>query len=335
MSALMNTFGNPLKCVKKRAAMGGLQVVQLDLIDATCWRNRVCPPGVPQPTDTKEIRKRAAKVEKLARQFPAVEFWVSPALEHDVKNKKDVVRMLEAAGAGCPSCKVINSPFTGARPDGHKLELHGTRVRAFSVSADGASSFDADNLSSDGNQFQHRNAGDYKTFFWWPELNLRCSGEDKFTAPKKRTEKPTSDQFKQAFALSQPEPGKPTEKPSSCQSVRQLEQGKEIYKPNAESYCNGQQPDNRGNKPLLIIKHSGKAGERLEVKDKAGRSVGCFKYWGRYPEMAGAHRWYMGNCSGQAPAKLMEDLGSEWGYVQLGAGECLLFNAVRRAGTYR
>lgn len=334
MSTLLNTFGDPVPCIRKRAALGGLQLVQVDLIDATCWRNGVCPPGAPRPDDLKVIKQRAGIVQRLAEDFPAVEFWASPALEHDVKDAAKVARMMEAAKAGCPKCKVINSPFTGAKPAQYKVELHGTKVKAFAISADGASSFDADNMASDGNTFQHRISGEYKTFMWWPELNLRCSGEKSFTQPLRRTEKPTIAQFEQAAAIVKEEPAVPQKRPAVCEVVKKIA-APEIYKPNAESYCNGQQSDPRGNKPLLIIKRKGNPGERLPVLDINGREVGCFQYYGNFPDIPGAFRYYMGNCSGETPAGLMADLGGEWGYVKTGAKECLLLNAVRRMGAYR
>lgn len=333
LSTLLNTFGDPLPCVEKRIAMGGLEVLQVDLIDATCWRNNKCPPGVPRPTDLKEIRRRAKTVQPIAAANPQMETWVSPALEHDVKDEKTVVAMLEAAQKGCPACKVINSPFTGATPKGYKVELHGTKTTAFSISGDGASSFDADNLSSDSNGFEHRTAGRHTTFVWFNELNLRCTGEKTFTPPLARTEKPTADLFEQAAAIMQPEQPQPPA-PAACKSVRRPTQ-KEIYKPNAESYCNGAPEDPRGNKPLLIIKRPGKPGERLKILSPQGQEVGCFKYFGSFSDIPGTFRYYVGDCSGQTPAKLKRDLGNEWGFVQVGKGDCIAINSIRRMGVYR
>jgi hypothetical protein len=331
VSTLLNTFGDPLPCLDKALARGGLSVVQIDLIDATCWRNRVCPPGVPKPDDLRTIKKRAQLVSALAVKYPSVEFWVSPALEHDVKSSSTVAKMMKAAQEGCPTCKPINSPFSGAKTQ--PLELHGTKVKAFAVSGDGASSFDGDNLSSDGNDFEHRVSGNYNTFAWWNELNLRCTGEKKFTPPLKRTEKPSADQFKQAYLLLQPEAAVPAA-PSRCKEVVKVNGRKgEIFKPNAESYCNGVPKDARSNKPLLIINKKGKRGDKIKVYSSAGKEVGCFAYYGSYE--GALHRWYMGSCSGQTPASLFADQGSEWGYTDLGGGKCLLTNSVRRLGTYR
>lgn len=335
MSTLMATFGDPLPCVERRIQQGDLKIVQIDLIDATCWRNGTCPPDAPRPDDLGAIKRRARRVYQLASRYPSVEFWLSPALEHDVGRAATVTSMLQAAQSGCPSCKVINSPFRGATPAGYRVERHGTRVSAFSVSGDGASSFDGDNLANDGNLFQHRASGTHTTFAWWPELNLRCTGEEAPPPPDQRTARPSADQFRQAFLIMQrPESAKPPA-PPQCRGVRDIEIGKEIVKPNAEAYCNGQQFDPRGNKPLLILKDAGQAGQELPVLSPSGAAVGCFRYWGSYSGIPGTHRWYMGNCSGQAPTALYSALGGEWGFAKLPSGRCVRFNAIRRQGVYR
>lgn len=333
VSTLLNTFGDPLPCIEQRIQRGGIKIVQVDLIDATCWRNGVCPPGVPRPDDTREITKRAAQVLPLANKYPAVDFWVSSALEHDVKDSNRVKAMMQAAQAGCPKCKVIQSPMSGSVVAGYPVERHGTTASAFSISGDGSSIFDGDNIRSDGNGFEHRTAGSFTTFAWFNELNLRCSGEKSFTPPKQRTAKPSADLFRQAYLTMQPEQPKPPA-PAQCKTVRDIK-APEITKPNAEAYCNGQPGvnDPRGNRPLLILKKSAPRGTRLNVLASNGKTVGCFKAYGPY--QAGLTRWYMGDCSGQSAAQLYDALGSEWGYLDLGSGNCLRFNSIRRQGVYR
>jgi hypothetical protein len=338
MSTLLNTFGDPLPCTEKRIQQGGLKVLQVDLIDATCWRNNKCPPGVPKPTNLKVIKQRSATVSDLCNKYPDLDCWVSPALEHDEKNEAVVIKMLTAAQEGCPKCKVINSPFSGAKPKGWPVEKHGTRTTAFSVSGDGASMFDADNLSSDGKlngqPFEHRTSGEKQTYAWFNELNLRCTGEKTFTPPLKRTNKPTGALFKQAYLVMQPEQPKPAVVPAQCKQVVDI-RSPEIHKPNAEAYCNGQPPDPRGNKPLLIIKKAGKRGDKLNILSPTGKQVGCYGYYGTFPESPGGHRWYVGSCSGQTPAALFEALGGEWSFVTLGGGKCVRVNVIRRQGTFR
>jgi len=334
MSTLLNTFGDPLPCVQKRINKGGMRVVQIDIRDATCFRNGVCPKGTPPLDDWQVMRQGARQINKVATANSTVQFWVSPWLEHDIKSVETIRKGFAVVAKACPTCKLINSPVSGARPPEFPLELHGTKVRAFSVSGDGASMFDGDNLASDGNGFQHRASGSFSTFGWWNELNLRCTGEEHFTPVNLRTNLPTPAQFEQAYYVLQPEAPFPPN-PPQCKSVRVIAPGAEIVKTNAEAYCNGQPTDSRGNKPLLIIKQPGSSGERRDVLSSAGQVAGCFKYYGTYGELPGTHRWYMGNCSGQNPVQLMKALKSEWGFLKLNNGNCLRFNAIRRQGTYR
>lgn len=332
MSTLMNTFGDPLPCIERRIQLGGLKVVQVDLIDATCWRNNACPPGVPRPYNLKVIRNRSAKVNALAVAYPDVEFWISPALEQDVKDVNTVKAMLKAAQDGCPSCRIINSPFTGAKPAGYPVELHGTTVTGFSVSADGKSCFDADTLNGDGNDFNFCTSGKYTTFSWAPEFNGRTSGEDRFIPSLQRTCWPTADLFTQAYLTMQPQQPIPAA-PAQCEMIYTVK-APEIFKPNAEAYSPCPHPDKRGNRPLLIINRAGNSGDQLPVINRDGDRVGCFKYYGRYSS-GSTHRWYLGNCSGQTPAELYKDFKGEWGFVKLGKNKCLLINSIRRLGSYR
>jgi hypothetical protein len=196
-------------------------------------------------------------------------------------------------------------------------------------------------MRSDNNGFQHRIAGNYKTFAWIWEFNLRCTGEKQFTPPLKRTEKPTPDLFKQVYRVMQPEEEKP-KTPEVCRVVRDILPN-EINKPNAENYCNGQQKDPRSNKNLLILQLDSKQGVydkntkryKLPVYNKDGWKVAEFCYYGDFPEIKGAHRWYMGDCTKQTPIQLYQQLKSEWGYVAYGKNNCIRFNALRRQGSYR
>lgn len=336
LSTLQGTFGNPLPCVERRIALGGLEVVQVDLIDATCHRNKVCTGYAPKSDDLVAIKRRAGQVNELAVKYPDVEFWISPALEHDVKDIARVEAMFQAAREGCPNCAgFLNSRVSGAAIAGVEDEKHGTKTPGFSVSSDGASIFDGDNIRDDGNNFQHRLSATDQMYAWFPEMNLRCTGEEKFVHPTKRTEKPSLDLLRQAyFILVGPEPEKPVP-PPQCVSVRDITPGREINKPNAEHYCNGQPEDDRGNKPLLIIEAPGVIGDRLQVFSADGNAVAEFCYYAKYKDLANTHRWYMGNCSGHTPTQLLEVLGGEWGFAQLPDGACIRFNAIRRQGIYR
>lgn len=332
VGTLLDTFGDPLPCIERAARRRYLKVVQIDLRDATCVRNRVCPTNTPPLTDWAYLRQKAQQVNVLARKHREIEWWISPFLEHDFTDPGVILKACSIVERTCRRCLCINSPFRGARPKELPLELHGTKVRAFQVSADGASSFDADNIASDGNGYQHRTAGEYVTFSWWPELNLRCTGGKKWVPAKQRTTRPTIDQFRQADAILSRERKSPRA-PSVCRTVRRVdEKRREISKPNADQTCNDEQPRARGNKPVLIIDRKGRPRDHLKVYNAQGLKVACYGYGGPFE---GLTRWYIGTCSGQSPYELKEALGSEWGWVDLGGGKCLAINALRRIGSYR
>jgi hypothetical protein len=339
VSTLMRTFGDPIPCLKQDIARGGKTDIQINLRDATCWRNKKCPPGTPSLTDWNDIKKLATIVNnQIAVPNPNIQVYISPYLEHDIKDPKVIQKACAVSLAACKSCKCVNEPFSGTKTTGFELELHGTKkIDAEWASGDGASMFDGDNRKNDGNQFQHRKAGKKGTAGWWNSLNLRCQGEKTFTPIEKRTERPSGDEFRQAYqTLMYEEPPVPAA-PALCKSVREVDGSKgEIYKPNAEDYCNGQEGENdpRGDRPLLIIRKGGSRGDKVKVYSSLGREVGCFKYYGTFTT-PGTHRWYVGDCSGQKPFALYKNLGNEWGFVALGGGQCLRFNVLRRMGIYR
>lgn len=333
MSTLLNTFGNPLSCIDQRATLGNLKVVQIDLIDATCWRNGNCAPGVPKSDDLKTIEKRARLSCPLVKKWPDIHFELSPALEYDVKSNATVLKMLQAIKKGCPEAEPIESPYSGATPSGYRVERHNTKVSATIVSSDGSSMFDGDNIKNDGNNFQHRIAGKDETYGWFNELNLRCTGEKKFTPPLQRINRPELWQFKVAHKILTTIEDPDVPPPAVCKTVRTFTEG-EINKPTAESYCNGVPNDSRGNKPLYIIKKSGTRNQQLPIYSSNGTKVSCAKYYDHYT-VPGLFRWYVGSCDGKNAWELYEALGQEWGYLGLGNGVCIRINALRRQNIYR
>ena len=171
-STLVQTFGNPYPCIRKRLDRGDIKVVQIDLIDATCHRNKVCAKGIPEPTNLSAIRKRATKARKLALDYPNVQIHLSPGLEHDVRNVRTVRAMCTAVAQGCPECLCVNSPFTGAKPKGLPVESHNPTDDTFSVSTDGISIFDI-------NTERYNTKGKATNYMWFPEMNLRYTGRER------------------------------------------------------------------------------------------------------------------------------------------------------------
>lgn len=334
VSTLMTTFGNPIPCLKKALSKKSLKLVQIDLKDATCWRNKTCPPNTSKLTDWADIARKSRQISRLAKAYPSTEFWISPWLEHDIKSPTTIRKACTVALRQCKTCKCVNSPHTGSRPKEIALELHGTTTTAFMISADGASTFEADTLSTDGNQFNHAKAGSYATFAWWYELNLRCSGEETFTAPQKRTEQPTIDQFQQAFEIVTTEEAKPEPPRGKCKKERPLDAiARETSRPNARNNCNGQPKPTTQNKAILVIRPIGTT-QPIPILDRTGNQVGCFRHSGT-PSQDGLEKWYIAGCSDQTPSRLRADLRGEWGWVQLPNQDCIPINAIRRTGSLK
>ena len=221
ISTLLDAFGDPMPCVEQYIAKNSRLVsdIQIDLVDATCHRNKVCPPGTPPLNNMTVMRERALRIANYTTTYPKINWWVSPYLEDDRKNVAEKKLAFDTVAKACPKCKLINSPVSGASLPGIPTELHGTNKSAFSISGDGASSFDGDNLKNDGNNFQHRLAGSETTFFWWNELNLRCTGEDKFTPISQRTNRPEDWQFLMAERIINNEETLKPAPPSNCKST--------------------------------------------------------------------------------------------------------------------
>ena len=143
--------------------------------------------------------------------------------------------------------------------------------------------------------------------------------------PKKRTCKPPVWLFRQAHATTKPAPPLPP-KPSRCGSVRDLKD-RELWKTNAESYCNG---DKRGNRPLFISQYKDRT---LDILDSTGRKIAFMRYYGRFE--GGYQRHYLGTGSGENPYKLLKKAkGNEHLFIKRGS-ECIRVNAIRRLGYFR
>jgi hypothetical protein len=281
------------------------------------------------------MKKLALQVNQRAVAHPEVEHWISPYLEHDFKDANVITKACTVSLSACPTCKCINEPMSGTRNTPYPLELHNTTNKAFSISGDGASMFDGDNVRSDNNNFEHRLAGSDATYAWFNEMNGRVTGDKVFTPINKRTCWPTSDLMSQAQKIMISEDAPIPNAPPQCKQIVRIN-GKagEINKTNAEMYAPCPNPDKRGNKQLFILRKAGNRGSKLKIRNSSGKEVGCAAYYGTYSS-PGLHRWYVGSCSGQTPWGLYKALGNEWGFAELGGGKCLLFNSIRREGVYR
>lgn len=328
---LDGTFGDPYPNLKVLLDSGRITSVRIHLWDHTCYRHRVCPKGTPPATDIRRVTNRAKRFHQFMLSYPNIQQYISPALEHDVKDQKVVINWFKEILKEAPKASLVCSAFTGYCPKivgSNKvlIEKHGCKAKADIISPDGESHFDCNN-------FTYNSQAKEIVYSWINQNNGRVTGEKTFTAPKERVNWPTRQDIRQQVSLLYPATAKP--KVTGCKDLK----SPLLFKTNAEYFGQGKD-DGRGNKPMFI--HSKKISKfeifsikpyvpNLFIKDK---KVGEMRYYGSY--QGGGYRYYIGGRYGtnQTPTELMMDLKSEWGIIQ-GSGECYYINAIRRLGYYR
>lgn len=311
------TFGDPYPKLKRLLDTGKVRAVRMHLIDGTCIRNHVCPPGAPGYADLDTLKKRVKRLHLFAGAYPGVAWFVSPWLEHDCKDRELVKKWFQIIAVEAPEMVPVCSAFTGFCPPGPLKESHGFKSGDI-ISPDGIDHVDLDSIA-------YRSMGRAIVFSWRPQNNGRVSGEKVFVPPLKRVNWPTRDDIRQQVRLlRQPQPNPPLAQ--GCRDIRKPE----LSKTNAEFYGSGQD-DGRGNKLLFIANAQL---PKVGVYAVNGRTVGSLSYYG--PFSGGGFRHYIGGRYGsnQTPTQLMDQLGGEWGYLRSGA-KCWQFNAIRRLGYFR
>jgi len=311
---LVGTFGNANPKAAIVLNSGKVTAVRVHLASGVCIRNGNCAAGEIRYRSLDELRKRAISIKQLMSAYPTVKVYLSPFLEHDSKDKALIAQWFKVIKEACPTATPVCSAFTGFCPMGVLKEKHGNEGRAAIRSNDGDSIFDSDSI-------KYRNSGSVLTMSWIPENNNRVSGEKTFTPPQKRPHLMTKELLRQQVRILREPPAFPVV--GGCSVISPPE----IGKVNAERYLDG---DARGNKFLFIS--SRQVGSTIKVTKTNGNQVGHLKYYG--PFVNNLQRYYIGTGSSQKPTELMDDLGSEWGVLRWGSG-CRVFNAIRRAGSFR
>lgn len=335
LGVLQGTFGNVIPALDKLLATGKPSAFRAHILNGCCHRNGNCERGEPKPTDVRAIGERAKRLGNLALKYPQIKCYLSPVLEHDVKDEALVKSWIAAIKQNAPTCTPIISAFTGVYLAGVLRESHNWRARGFHVlSPDGTSGFDIDHTS-------YGTGRETMLFNWIPRYNLRPAG---FIPPSKRTAKVSKDELLQAQRLLHPQETKPTGKPPQCESVRAVgdppkgwnpkkkqpnPNAKELWKTNGEDKDNG---DVRANKPVFISRYNLPT---IDLINSRGNKVAYLRYFGTYPPAGnGFHRHYLGTGSNLTPVALMDKNRGEWLWLDL-KKECVLVNAIRRKGYYR
>ncbi len=351
VSALMNTvFGDPLPCIEDKIKKDdSLSDVMLTIRDATCFRGyNGCPSGTPNLTDLNIIKSNAQRINNYTNVYPNVNWWVSPYLEHDRHNSNGNIsqevlnQTFEVIKAECPKCKVFNQPLSGYSVAGVPDERHGTKSdnTGMLVSGDGASIFQADNIGTDGNNFQHRTAGTEITLGWIQSFNRRCDGYKTFIAIDKRTLLPKATEFKAVHKILTTEVDEiPSTVPVQCREVREIK-APMINKTFAENYCNDQPnaSDPRGGRNLIMVPERLGRGNQIQVIGaKNGKLLTTMVSWGDWEGNKSLERYYVGKTpTSPDPFELYEaNENNEWAYALFPNGVCYRYNVLRREGTYR
>lgn len=308
---LEDTFGDAHPKAKKILDSDKIIKVRVHLGDGTV-SNHGC---TSKQKDLVLLNKKAKSLKKFSASYTNTQWYASPFLEHGCKDQNLVESWFKLLRNTLPTFKMVCSTYGGYCPSDVIPEKHGNNISGKILSNDGQSLYDS-------NSPKYRLAGDDIVFGWTNCKNGRTTGEDSFTPISKRVDWCTKDETLQTIRLLRaPEP---MPNIAGCTSIT----APETLKNNSEFYGKDKD-DGRGNKPLLILKNKYSRISVRRISDN--KEVGCFKYYAPYS--GGGYRHYMGNCSGQTPVKLMNQLGGEWGKAVSG-NKCWLINAIRRQGTF-
>lgn len=312
---LENTFGDAHPKVKKILDSSKIIKARAHLGDGTV-ANHGCTDKL---RDLNLLRANITNFKKVSDLYPNIGWYVSPWLEHGCRDQTLVNKWFTILRNKLPGMRYVCSAYGGYCPANVIHEKHGNKATGKIISNDGDSFFDA-------NSPKYRVAGDDLVLGWTNCKNGRTTGEKTFTPINLRVDWCTQDETVQTIRLlraPEPRPNIP-----GCGDFT----GWELSKVNAEFYGK-EKDDGRGNKPMLILPNRY---SRLSVRRiRDNKEVGCYKYYGTYSGEGGGYRHYMGDCSGQTPVKLMNQLESEWGKLVAPGGKCWMLNAIRRLGYYR
>lgn len=185
IGVLFSAFGDPASKIGFLAASGKVPAIRVHLRDYTCYRASHCPTGTPSQSDTKPIRSGAAWLAQFTRAYPNTHCYVSPALEHDVADRRVVNSWYKILDEVIPNCVPVCSAYRGWCPDktpgGRQIliEKHGNGARGDIISNDGNSIFDT-------NAKVWVKGGKVLSLAWDYSMNGRVKNETRFTPPLQR-----------------------------------------------------------------------------------------------------------------------------------------------------
>lgn len=309
-----DNFGDPMPNVRKILASGKVSAFRVHI-----WWAYGNHPLVSLPV----LKKALPRWEKLAKDFPNVQVFVSPSCEyHAGATVKTVQACVDAIRKLAPSCIPVLSPWNAPVVPGVITEVHGADCKAKpgqiasydggrTVPGKGGAGFD-EQIGADKWMSNNREAR--IAFCWSPRYNLTESHE---TATANNRDAPPNGPFVQSHNRLMLPKGTPPP-PNFSQKVFPWE-APHLYKLFAEDM----QGDNlRDNDPLVIVNYGGPF---VTLIDRNGKEVAKLTLFEKPFSFPGKlSRYYCGwrggsNLMGyQVGEKALKQSGSEWVWIKVG-----------------
>lgn len=297
LGCFARTFGDALPKVRRLLETGKVAAVRVQIY----WSY------THQPAPLKYLKEELPRWQKLARQFPDVDFYISPSCEYRSTNVKSVKRMMDLTKQLCQNCRVVQTPEGGSVtvPD-YMVEHHGSKAKAKKwelVSSDGSSITDMN-----AEAWIDKNKKAQIVFLWGTRFNLREAGD--FIPPEERTAAPDAKYIKSIIRLARPK----GEMPTPVFQYKELEKPL-LWKTHAEDAPGD--ADKRGNRPLIILRKKTATVDIVTYDDKV---IGQLRYFGPFP--GGLYRFYSGMSGAimmhgyEIGEKAKEVSGSEWVWIR-------------------
>jgi hypothetical protein len=194
IGVLEGTFGDPMPCLERLISTGKVSSFRVHLINGPCWRNHDCAADEPSPLDSEALETLAARWQEFADRHKNVACFISPVLEHDIKDRKKVTEIFNLVKLKAPRCTVVQSIVSGEHAADVMEECHGNNANCYITSNDGESLFDADAAD-------YKKSGKAITFGWIHSFNLRDKFERKFTMPKQRRLRASKEEIIRVMSL--------------------------------------------------------------------------------------------------------------------------------------
>lgn len=270
-----------------------------------------------------KLRKKLPRYEQLARDVPAVKFYVSHSCEYHEPDQEKVKQRVAVTRQLAPSCIPVDCPMNSPVSGDAIVEHHGdVRVRPGEIcSTDGASIYDID-----AERYVSQNTQATICFLWGARFNFReiAHPGQKAPPPRQRTAAPTREYLRAVVRLASPAGSAPDAFPGARPFA-----SPRLYKPFAEDMQGVASA--RENKPVIILPVKVLA---LQVLASNGEMIAKLGYGGTY--QGGMHRYYSPGAYGfQLGVKALRASGSEFVWFKAGGAIYGPVNPAFRAGFFR